>query len=103
MVNLKKAEIRMGYLVFLGILTLMYLLGLIEYSYIEEFIQMSTRRTKKIIKDHCSCRNCDISKLEIFICVIDADNEITCSKYWISFKWRSNFAAQFAQSKPFIV
>ena len=41
MVNLKKAEIRMGYLVFLGILTLMYLLGLIEYSYIEEFIQMS--------------------------------------------------------------
>lgn len=40
--NLKKKEVRTRYLVFLGILTLMYLLGLIEYPYIEEFIQMST-------------------------------------------------------------
>lgn len=40
--NLKKKEVRTRYLVFLGILTLMYLLGLTEYPYIEEFIQMST-------------------------------------------------------------
>lgn len=40
--NLKKKEVRTRYLVFLGILTLMYLLGLTEYPYIEKFIQMST-------------------------------------------------------------
>ena len=40
--NLKKKEVRTRYLVFLGILTLMYLLGLTEYPYIEEFIKMST-------------------------------------------------------------
>ncbi len=38
--NIKKQEVRTGYYIFLGILTLFYILGLIEFPFAEEFVQM---------------------------------------------------------------
>lgn len=38
--NIRKQQVKTGYLVFLGILSLFYILGLKKFPYVEEFLQM---------------------------------------------------------------
>lgn len=40
MINIRKKEVKTGHLIFLGIVTLLYILGLKEFPYGEEFVQM---------------------------------------------------------------
>lgn len=40
LINIRKGDIKAGYYAFLCILTLLYVLGLKEFPYVEEFIQM---------------------------------------------------------------
>lgn len=40
MINIRKKEVKTGHLIFLGIVTLLYILGLKKFPYGEEFVQM---------------------------------------------------------------
>ncbi len=40
MINIQRKEVKTGYLIFLGILALFYILGIKKFPYMEEFVQM---------------------------------------------------------------